>query len=241
MSNSAQEKTTGLASLRERFKGVNLRQNGLFVALLGLVFYFAVTTPNSASLTPSNFSNLVVQNGYILVLAIGMVIVIIAGHIDLSVGSVAAFIGAVAGILVVRPLEQDGWEWLSALPWWLGIVGAIAVGALVGAWQGFWVAYVGIPAFIVGLAGMLLFRGLALMTLQNTNIGPFPDEFRAIGNGFLDKEQALNVMLGVPPELNASALVVTMLGILALWVHQLRQRVGRIKYEQVVEPVAWFY
>ena len=186
MSNSTQEKTSAFTSLRERFKGVNLRQNGLFVALLGLVAYFAVTTPNSASLTPSNFSNLVVQNGYILVLAIGMVIVIIAGHIDLSVGSVAAFIGAVAGILVVRPLEQDGWEWLPALPWWLGIVGAIAVGALVGAWQGFWVAYVGIPAFIVGLAGMLLFRGLALMTLQNTNIGPFPDEFRAIGYGFID-------------------------------------------------------
>lgn len=241
MSNSTQEKTSAFTSLRERFKGVNLRQNGLFVALLGLVAYFAVTTPNSASLTPSNFSNLVVQNGYILVLAIGMVIVIIAGHIDLSVGSVAAFIGAVAGILVVRPLEQDGWEWLPALPWWLGIVGAIAVGALVGAWQGFWVAYVGIPAFIVGLAGMLLFRGLALMTLQNTNIGPFPDEFRAIGNGFLDKEQALNGILGVPPELNATALVVTVLGILALWVQQIRQRVGRIKYEQVVEPVAWFY
>jgi len=141
----------------------------------------------------------------------------------------------------VRPLEQDGWDWLPALPWWAGIIGAILVGALVGAWQGFWVAYVGIPAFIVGLAGMLLFRGLALMTLQNTNIGPFPDEFRAIGNGFLDKEQALNGMMGIPPELNATALVVTVLGILALWVQQLRQRVGRIKYEQAVEPVAWFY
>ena len=241
MSNATQEKPSVMASLRERFKGVNLRQNGLFVALLGLVAYFAVTTPNSASLTPANFSNLVVQNGYILVLAIGMVIVIIAGHIDLSVGSVAAFIGGVAGILVVRPLEQSGWDWLPALPWWAGIIGAIAVGALVGAWQGFWVAYVGIPAFIVGLAGMLLFRGLALMTLQNTNIGPFPDEFRAIGNGFLDKEQALNGILGIPPELNATALVVTLLGILALWVQQMRQRVGRIKYEQVVEPVTWFY
>lgn len=241
MSNTATTKPSVMASLQERFKGVNLRQNGLFVALLALVAFFAFTTPDAASLTPANFSNLVVQNGYILVLAIGMVIVIIAGHIDLSVGSVAAFIGAVAGILVVRPLEQDGWEWLPALPWWAGILGAIAVGALVGAWQGFWVAYVGIPAFIVGLAGMLLFRGLALMTLQNTNIGPFPDEFRAIGNGFLDKEQALNAVMGVPPELNATALVVTVLGILALWVQQMRQRVGRIKYEQAVEPVTWFY
>ena len=242
MSNTTQ--STSLlsgASMRERFRGVNLRQNGIFLALVALVLFFALTTPNAASITPGNFSNLVVQNGYILVLAIGMVMVIIAGHIDLSVGSIAAFIGAVAGILVVRPLEQDGWEWLPALPWWLGILGAIAVGAIVGMWQGFWVAYVGIPAFIVTLAGMLLFRGLALMTLQNTNIGPFPDNFRAIGNGFLDRENSLGATLGLPPEINGTALAVTAVGLLMLWIQQLSQRRGRIRYDQVVEPLAWFY
>ena len=228
-------------SLSQRLQGVNLRQNGIFLALIGLVLFFAATTPNAASLTPTNFSNLVVQNGYILVLAIGMVMVIIAGHIDLSVGSVAAFIGAVAGILTVRPLEQDGWEWLPALPWWGGILGAIAVGALVGVWQGFWVAYVGIPAFIVTLAGMLLFRGMALLTLQNSNIGPFPDEFRAIGNGFLDKEKTLNALVGFPEEYNLTALVVTVLSVLALWFAVIRQRTGKIKYGQVVEPRTWFY
>ena len=119
-------------SIGDRLQGVNLRQNGIFLALIALVLFFAATTPNAASITPTNFSNLVVQNGYILVLAIGMVMVIIAGHIDLSVGSVAAFIGGVAGILTVRPLEQDGWEWLPALPWWAGIIGAILVGALTG-------------------------------------------------------------------------------------------------------------
>ena len=149
-----------LQNLRGRLQGVNLRQNGIFLALVGLILFFAATTPNAASLTPNNWSNLVVQNGYILVLAIGMVMVIIAGHIDLSVGSLAAFIGAVAGVFAVRPLEQDGWEWLPAFPWWAAILGAIAVGALVGVWQGFWVAYVGIPAFIVTLAGMLLFAAL---------------------------------------------------------------------------------
>jgi putative multiple sugar transport system permease protein len=228
-------------NLRQRMRGVNLRQNGIFLALIGLVMFFAATTPNAASLTPTNWSNLVVQNGYILVLAIGMVMVIIAGHIDLSVGSVAAFIGAVAGILVVRPLEQDGWEWLPALPWWAGILGAILVGAVVGVWQGFWVAYVGIPAFIVTLAGMLLFRGMALLTLQNSNIGPFPDEFRAIGNGFLDKEQGLNQLVGFSSDYNLTALVVTALGVLALWVAALRQRSGKIRYGQVVEPRVWFY
>lgn len=241
MSSTTTSPKGALASFRDRFQGVNLRQNGIFLALVGLVVFFALTTPNAASITPTNFSNLVVQNGYILVLAIGMVMVIIAGHIDLSVGSVAAFIGGVAGILVVRPLEQDGWDWLPALPWWAGIIGAIMVGGLVGVWQGFWVAYVGVPAFIVTLAGMLLFRGMALLTLQNTNIGPFPDEFRAIGNGFLDKEQNLNALVGMSETYNFTALIVTGAALLALWFVSLRTRSGKIKYGQVVEPTVWFY
>lgn len=241
MATATKEKTSVLANIRGRLEGVNLRQNGIFLALIALILFFAATTPNAASLTPGNWSNLVVQNGYILVLAIGMVMVIIAGHIDLSVGSVAAFIGAVAGILVVRPLEQDGWDWLPALPWWAGILGALVVGAVVGVWQGFWVAYVGIPAFIVTLAGMLLFRGMALMTLQNSNIGPFPDEFRAIGNGFLDKENALGAAIGLPEAYNATALLVTALGVLALLWQAIRQRSGRIKYGQPVEPRTWFF
>ena len=241
MSITNEKKASFLDNLRSRLEGVNLRQNGIFLALIGLIVFFAATTPNAASITPTNWSNLVVQNGYILVLAIGMVMVIIAGHIDLSVGSVAAFIGAVAGILVVRPLEQDGWEWLPALPWWAGLLGAVIVGAIVGVWQGFWVAYVGIPAFIVTLAGMLLFRGLALMTLQNSNIGPFPDEFRAIGNGFLDKENALGAAIGLPEQYNGTALLVTLIGVLAIWFQALNKRRASIRYNQPVEPRTWFY
>ncbi len=241
MSITNEKKASFLDNLRSRLEGVNLRQNGIFLALIGLIVFFAATTPNAASITPTNWSNLVVQNGYILVLAIGMVMVIIAGHIDLSVGSVAASIGAVAGILVVRPLEQDGWEWLPALPWWAGLLGAVIVGAIVGVWQGFWVAYVGIPAFIVTLAGMLLFRGLALMTLQNSNIGPFPDEFRAIGNGFLDKENALGAAIGLPEQYNGTALLVTLIGILAIWFQALNKRRASIRYSQPVEPRTWFY
>lgn len=228
------------SKIRERLDGVDLRQNAIFIALIFLVAFFAITTPNHASITPDNWSNLVVQNGYILVLAIGMVMIIIAGHIDLSVGSVACFIGAAAGILAVRPLEQSGWGWLPALPWWAAIFGAIFVGCLVGMWQGFWVAYIGIPAFIVTLAGMLLFRGLALMTLQNTNIGPFPDNYRAIGNGFVDKENTLGVSLGIE-NYNATALVITAVGILALLWQSFATRRGRIKYRQSVEPRTWFF
>ena len=240
MSMQNTKKESFMDNLRSRLEGVNLRQNGIFLALIGLIIFFAATTPGAASITPDNVSNLVMQNGYILVLAIGMVMVIIAGHIDLSVGSIAAFIGAVAGVFVVRPLEQDGWEWLPVMPWFVGIIAAILVGALVGVWQGFWVAYVGIPAFIVTLAGMLIFRGLALMTLQNSNIGPFPDEFRAIGNGFFDKENTLGATLGFPVDLNAAALVLTAVGILALWWREVTTRRGRAKSGQAIEPWVWF-
>ena len=240
MSNVKEQSSSPLDKLRSRLKGVDLRQNAIFLALLTLIAYFAVTTPNHASLTPDNWSNLVVQNGYILVLAIGMVMIIIAGHIDLSVGSVAAFIGAASGILAVRPLEQNGWDWLPASPWFVAIIGAIIIGAIVGMWQGFWVAYMGIPAFIVTLAGMLLFRGLALMTLQNSNIGPFPDAFRAIGNGFVDKENTLGKDFGIETH-NLVALIITAIGILALLWNSFATRRGRIKYNQSVEPRTWFF
>src|SRR5699024_2762236 len=107
-------------------------------------------------LSPSNVTNVILQYSYILILAIGMVIVIIGGHIDLSVGSLVALTGAVAAVLVI---QHD-------LPWWVGILAALATGLLAGAWQGFWIAYVGIPAFIVTLAGMLIFRGLTLLVLD---------------------------------------------------------------------------
>ncbi|WP_336646798.1 multiple monosaccharide ABC transporter permease [Microbacterium sp. USHLN186] len=151
-----------------------MRQIGIFLALIVIVVFFQVVTGGKL-LTAGNVSNIIVQNSYILILAIGMVMIIIAGHIDLSVGSVAAFVGAVSGVMVVH------WGW----PWWIGIIASLLVGALVGAWQGFWVAVVGIPAFIVTLAGMLLFRGLTQMVLSNTQITPFPREYRQLGGGYL--------------------------------------------------------
>src|ERR1051325_10599724 len=148
-----------------------LRQIGLFIALIVIVIFFQVTT-SGITLAPITVTNLVVQNSYILILAIGMVMVIIAGHIDLSVGSVVAFVGAVAGVMIT--------QW--GLPWPIAIVLCLVLGALVGAWQGFWIAYFGIPAFIVTLAGMLLFRGAAQVVLGGTQISPFPQGFRAIGS-----------------------------------------------------------
>ena len=144
--------TSDLRSLLTR----NLRTSGIYIAFVAIVALFAILT-DGVSLSPNNITNIVLQYSYILVLAIGMVLVIIAGHIDLSVGSVVALTGAVSAILVIK----------HGMPWWVGMLAALAVGLAVGAWHGFWVAYVGIPAFIVTLAGMLLFRGLTLQVLDN--------------------------------------------------------------------------
>ena len=198
-----------------------LSQTGLFIALILIVVFFQVTT-GGVTLQPDNVSNLINQNSYILILAVGMVMVIIAGHIDLSVGSVVAFIGAVAGVLITR----------LDVPWPLAIVLCLVLGAVVGAWQGFWVAYFGIPAFIVTLAGMLLFRGAAQVVLGGTQISPFPNGFRAIGSGFLPAfgttgYEPLTLILGV---LASVAIVAT----------AVRQRLVRRKYDLEDEPLWWF-
>ncbi|MFI2782654.1 multiple monosaccharide ABC transporter permease [Streptomyces sp. ALB3] len=152
----------------------NMRQYGMLMALGLIVVLFAVWTDGDL-LLPRNVSNLVLQNSYILILAIGMMLVIIAGHIDLSVGSLTAFIGAMAAVLMV---EHD-------LPWPLAVVLCLAIGAVAGAVQGFFIAYLGIPSFIVTLAGMLLFRGLTEIFLKGQTLGPFPKDLQKIANGFL--------------------------------------------------------
>ncbi|MET7526241.1 multiple monosaccharide ABC transporter permease [Streptomyces sp900116325] len=152
----------------------NMRQYGMLIALGLIVVLFEIWT-DGVLLKPNNVTNLVLQNSYILVLAIGMMIVIIAGHIDLSVGSLAAFVSAACAVMMV---EQD-------VPWVLALVLALVVGAVAGAWQGFWIAYVGIPSFIVTLAGMLLFRGGTQILLGSRSLGPFPEGFQKISTGYL--------------------------------------------------------
>src|SRR5215218_349170 len=130
----------------------NMRQYGMLFALGLIVVLFAVWTDGDL-LLPRNVSNLVLQNSYILILAIGMMLVIIAGHIDLSVGSLTAFVGSIAAVLMVN----------HHMAWPLALVLCLLLGAAAGAMQGFFIAYLGIPSFIVTLAGMLIFRGLTEM------------------------------------------------------------------------------
>ncbi|MDC2953168.1 MULTISPECIES: multiple monosaccharide ABC transporter permease [Streptomyces] len=156
------------------FIAQNRRQYGMLIALLLIVLLFQFWTGGDL-LLPRNVSNLVLQNSYILILAIGMMLVIIAGHIDLSVGSLTAFIGAFAAVLTVS----------HHVPWPVALVLCLLMGAVAGSIQGFLIAYGGIPSFIVTLAGMLLFRGLTEILLKGQTLGPFPNGLQKIGNGFL--------------------------------------------------------
>lgn len=152
----------------------NMRQYGMLIALGLIVALFALWTGGDL-LLPRNVSNLVLQNSYILILAIGMMLVIIAGHIDLSVGSLTAFIGSIAAVFMVN----------NDMAWPLAVVLCLLLGAAAGAMQGFFIAYLGIPSFIVTLAGMLLFRGLTEIFLEGQTLGPFPQGLQKVANGFL--------------------------------------------------------
>lgn len=152
----------------------NFRQYGMLIALAFVMILFQITT-GGVLLRPVNLTNLILQNSYILVLAVGMLLCILTGNIDLSVGSVVAFVGAVSATLMVD----------RGIPAVYAMLLALIIGGLIGAWQGYWIAYVKIPAFIVTLAGMLIFRGLALVVLQGQSKGPFPEMFQALSSGFL--------------------------------------------------------
>lgn len=157
-------------AVKEYF-GQNIRQSGIVMALIVLVAAGTWWT-GGRLLMPNNLVALVQQNAYVMILAFGIVMVIVAGQIDLSVGSFVALVGAFLGVMMAQ------WNW----DWPVACLGAIVAGLLLGAWQGFWVAVVGIPAFIVTLAGMLTFRGLAVVITGITMSG-FPQGFINVANG----------------------------------------------------------
>ncbi len=161
-----------MEALKKLFGG-DLRQFGMLITLVLMIAFFQIIT-GGLVLTPANMMNLFNGNSYILVLAIGMVLVIIAGHIDLSVGSVAAVVGIIVAIAI-----RD-WH----VPWFAAVLLGLLVGAIIGAWDGFWMAYVGIPGFIVTLAGMLLFRGMNQF-IGKSNTVQVPQELQDLGGGYI--------------------------------------------------------
>ena len=152
----------------------NLRDYGLLGSLLVIIAFFQYMT-GGVLLAPVNITNLILQNSYIVIMALGMLLIIVAGNIDLSVGSIVGFIGAIAATMMVD----------YKMPW-VPVVGiSLVVGGLIGAAQGYFVAYAKIPSFIVTLGGMLVFRGLTGNILLGQFVGPFPKDFQSISSGFI--------------------------------------------------------
>src|SRR6195952_4309877 len=161
----------------------NLRDYGLLGSLLVIIALFEYLT-GGVLLAPVNITNLILQNSYIVIMALGMLLVIVGGNIDLSVGSIVGFVGGCAAVLMVGFYVP----WLDfdlKLPWQLVIPLALILGGAIGVFQGYFIAYSKIPSFIVTLAGMLIFRGLTGNMLQGQFVGPFAKGFQSISAGFI--------------------------------------------------------
>jgi putative multiple sugar transport system permease protein len=206
--------------------GAHLRENGMLMALVAIVLFFTTVVHVSLGvdfLSAQNITNLFLQNSYVIIMALGMLLVIVAGHIDLSVGSVVGFTGAVAAVLTVN----------MGLPVYVVIPLVLLVGMAIGAAQGYWIAYWRIPSFIVTLAGMLVFRGLTLWLLNGQNIGPFPKSFQSLSTGFIPD------IFGVgKPNLTALAVVALAALFIAFLGWRARQR--DITFGMTPEPMVMF-
>ncbi|MDR0237998.1 multiple monosaccharide ABC transporter permease [Acinetobacter sp.] len=171
---SSSKNTVKQKSLNSNFFAQGLKEYGLLCALIIIVAFFQFAT-NNVLLQPLNLTNLILQNSYIVIMALGMLMVIVSGQIDLSVGSVVGLTGALAASLMVT----------HEMPFIPAMLFCIVAGAAIGAVQGYWVAYWKVPSFIVTLAGMLVFRGLTLISLDGQSIGPFEDGFNLFSSGFI--------------------------------------------------------
>lgn len=200
----------------------NIREYGMLIALVAIMVFFQFYT-GGILFRPVNLTNLILQNSFIVIMALGMLLVIVAGHIDLSVGSIVAFVGAIAAILTV--------QW-GMNPFLAALI-CLVIGGIIGAAQGYWIAYHRIPSFIVTLAGMLVFRGLTLFVLGGKNIGPFPTDFQVISTGFLPD-------IGGIEGLNTTSMILTVLITVALFYLAWRRRVVNVKHGIDVEPFGFF-
>ncbi|HET8902628.1 MAG TPA: multiple monosaccharide ABC transporter permease [Saccharospirillum sp.] len=200
----------------------HLREYGILIALVVIMALFQFLT-DGILLKPINLTNLFLQNSYIIIMALGMLMVIVCGHIDLSVGSVLGFIGALAAVMMVN----------YEISYPVTFVACLLVGTLIGAAQGYWVAYYRIPAFIVTLAGMLVFKGLTLWLLNGQSVGPFPDQFQKLSTGFLpdlfpsSDFHVTSMLLGIA----TSALLIYF---------NIRTRYKQAQYGSVLEPIQFF-
>ncbi len=221
------EKTgqSSLHMLQDQLRN-NIRQYAMFIALISIGVIFTVLT-NGVFMSPRNLSNLLLQTSFIAILALGMVLVIVGGHIDLSVGSIVGFTGGFAAVLQVN----YGFNTATV------VILTLALGAVIGVWQGFWIAYRAVPAFIVTLAGMLIFRGALIALTGGQTIAPLASSFRAIGQGYIPR---LFVNVDAIAGFHDLSFLIAVVAIAAYVLLELRVRTRRKRYELTNLPMPLF-
>ena len=191
----------------------NIRDYMMYIALVCIMIFFAIQT-NGGFLQARNIANLINQAGYVAVMAIGMTVILIIVHIDLSVGYVAGFCGAVAAILMTKYNVNE----------WIAILIVLALGLLIGLYQGLLVTRVGVPAFVTTLAGMFIFRGLLNLSLQETGTIIIPNEgFNALSNGFIP-----DIIEG--SKIHVVTMIIGVVLVLAMIYSQVKSRKNKLKY-----------
>ncbi|QUH29335.1 multiple monosaccharide ABC transporter permease [Vallitalea guaymasensis] len=207
----------GIISLIRLSLKKNIKQYTMFIALIGLMIIFTILT-GGTFIMPRNLSNLFIQTSYIAILACGVVLVIVAGHIDLSIGSVVGFLGAIAATLQVN-LHYGTL---------VTIIITLFVGLLIGLWQGYWVAYRNVPAFIVTLAGMMIFKGTLLGVTNGATIAPLDDSFKALGQGYIPNIASLNIG---SLSINMTTIIIGIIAIIIYNALELKKRGERKRYD----------
>jgi len=200
---------------------MDMKQYGMFFALIAIYVVFALLT-KGANMTPMNINNLIMQNGYVVILAIGMLLCVLTGNIDLGVGSVVAVTGSFAGIIMMD----------MKMNMWVAIIVALVVGVLTGIFAGFFIAYLGIPPFVTTLATMLMGRGLTYTLLQAQTKGPFDQSYNFIGAGFLP---VVKIPFG-DGTLDLVSIVVAIVASIILIYSEIKSNATKKKYNFAVNP-----
>ena len=207
---------------KKKVANLDMKQYGMFLALVAIYVIFAIMT-GGKNLSPANINNLVMQNGYVVILAIGMLLCVLTGNVDLGVGSVVAVCGSVAGIIMV--------DYKANM--WTAIIAALLVGLVIGVFAAFFIAYLGIPPFVVTLATMLMGRGLTYTLLQAQTKGPLPEDFVFIGAGFLP---TMKIPYG-EGTLDLVSIAVAIIATVAIILSEIKSIATKKKYGFAATPV----
>ena len=201
---------------------MDVKQYGMFLALIAIYLVFAFMTKGK-NLTPTNINNLIMQNGYVVILAIGMLLCVLTGNVDLGVGSVVAVCGSAAGIIMMD-LKMN---------MWVAIIASLVIGILIGMFAGFFIAYLGIPPFVTTLATMLMGRGLTYTLLKSQTKGPLPEDYNFIGAGFLP---TIKIPFG-DGTLDLVSIIVAVIASIALIISSIKSDATKRKYNFAVNPL----